>query len=264
MFRTPTGPTSSTPGGQTRKRTAQPAVFVERKGRARKPQSEQQKLEENLGLIPAQPELARPQKKPGLAARSQAVPGSHAAKQNSAQVMGTIPSTRNVRLPSGLTMPWDVNSEQLAAEMQAYTLQEIGKNLAEAETTKPAAHRATNYAQTKNPQSRFKPKKPALRYHERHPNEVLDVPNMMDAEDHFSDDEMGDDSDYIIDTYVRMPADTLESSNSQKNVGLLVLDSQPDIDKFYLDDSDSGEEEDDEDDDENGEYLPGIDSGLSD
>ena len=81
----------------------------------------------------------------------------------------------------------------------------------------------------------------------------------MDAEDLFSDDESDDGSEYIIDTYVRMPANTLEISDSQKNIGLLVLASQPDMDKFYLEDSDSGEEEGDEDEDENGKYSPDID-----
>ncbi|TVY16599.1 hypothetical protein LARI1_G007290 [Lachnellula arida] len=248
MSRTPAGPWRSTAEGQTRKRGVQPAIFIERKGNGKKPQG-------TLGPIAAQqPELPRPQKRPGLAARSQAAPGGLTGKQNSTQVLATNPLNRNVRLPSGLIMPWDVNSEQLAAEMQAYTLQEIGKNLAEAEATRTQAQLTTKDVKMKKQQSRFKPKKPALRYHERHPNEVLDVPFRMDTEDRCSDEEMEDDSEYIIDTYVRMPAEVLETSDSEKNVGLLVLDSQPDIDRFYLEDSDSSEEEEDEDEDENGKF----------
>lgn len=247
MSRTPTGTLRSTAEGQTRKQGVQPAIFIERKGSGEKPQ-------ETLGPIAAQPELPRLQKKPGLAARSQAAPGGLTGKQNPAQVLATNPLNRNVRLPSGLTMPWDVNSEQLAAEMQAYTLQEIGKNLAEAEATRTEAQLTTKDVKMKKQQSRFKPKKPALRYHERHPNEVLDVPFRMDTEDRCSDEEMDNDSEYIIDTYVRMPAEALETSEGEKNIGLLVLDSQPDIDRFYLEDSDSSEEEEDDDEDENGKF----------
>lgn len=44
---------------------------------------------------------------------------------------------RNVRLASGRVIPWNVDSETLAEEMQAYTMQEIGRNLAQASQTSP-------------------------------------------------------------------------------------------------------------------------------
>jgi hypothetical protein len=151
-------------------------------------------------------------------------------------------------------MPWDVNSEQLAAEMQAYTLQEIGKNLAEAEAARPGAHLTTSSTHVKKAQPKFKPKKPALRYQERHPEEFPDS-SKMEIEAGFIDDEVDDDSEYVIDIYIRMPVDDLVTSDSEKKFGLLVLDSQPDIDEFYLEDSDSDEPEDEDDDDENGNAL---------
>ena len=78
----------------------------------------------------------------------------------------------------------------------------------------------------------------------------------MDIDDVELEEEMYDDSDFIIETYIRVPADVLESTEDQKVFGLLVLDSQPDIDEFYRDDDESDEEEDDEEEDENGSSEP--------
>lgn len=237
----------------------QAAVFVERKGHPRRSRESLEHSDQgHVGLEPSSTESkqVRPQKKPGLASRLQAVPATDAAKQNSGHSKPSAP--RDVSLPSGLTMPWDVNSEQLAAEMQAYTLQEIGKNLAEAEATRPDAHFTTSGIHKKKTQSKFKPKKPALRYQERHPEEFPDLSLKMEIEAGSIDDEVDDGSEYVIDTYIRMPADDLVTADSEKNFGLLVLDSQPDIDDFYLEDSDSDELEDEDEDDENGNTLSAM------
>jgi hypothetical protein len=65
-------------------------------------------------------------------------------------------------------------------------------------------------------------------------------------------------SEYIIDTYVRIPADALETDEQAKDFGLLVLDTQPNIDEFYREDSDSDEEDDEEEEDENGISSPPL------
>ena len=161
---------------------------------------------------------------------------------------------RNVRLPSGKVVPWDADSATLAAEMQAYTLQEIGHNLAkstpETSTTSIPIIRARQV-------SSFKPRAPTLRYNERHPEQARDTEgnNGSNQDEIMTDaaDLGGDDSGYILDTYIRMPAEMFEFED-QKNVGLLVLDSQPDIDEFYNNDSDSDSEIYDEEEDENGKY----------
>jgi hypothetical protein len=151
-------------------------------------------------------------------------------------------------MASGAVIPWDVTSEKLAEAMQAYTLQEIGKNLAITEAERPQP----KVAQPPRTPSRFKPKKPALRYAERHPEVQVDNHDGMDIDEEIIEDEDIDDSDYIIDTYIRMPAEALETSDSPKNIGLLILESQPDIDEFYRVDEESDEEEEDDEEDENG------------
>lgn len=186
--------------------------------------------------------IERPQKKPGLAAR---IPASR-VQDAAANLAPTPPLSEPIRLPSGLLMPWDVNSEQLAAEMQAYTLQEIGRSLAQSEAAIPKVPEQ----RTPLKPTRFKPKKPALRYGERHPDEVHNDADMDVDEPMVYDDEL-DDSDYIIDTYIRMPAQDLDEV-AQENFGLLILETQPDIDDFYQEDSDNEEQENDEEEDENG------------
>jgi hypothetical protein len=200
----------------------------------------------------------RPRKKPGLAARSSAPPVRPTSTSKP-----LVAPLRNVRLPSGAIMPWDVSSERLTAEMQAYTLEEIGRTLARqdeeaaAEASRLAALKAAKSASS--PQkysSKFKPKKPALRYAERHPGEkVVPEHEAMEVDEaHIGDEDDEDmgDGEYIIDTYVRIPADALQTDEQPKNFGLLVLDSQPDIDEFYQEEEDSEEEDDDEEEDENG------------
>jgi hypothetical protein len=157
---------------------------------------------------------------------------------------------RNVRLPSGLIAPWDLTDQQLVDEMQAYTLQEIGNNIAEAEAVKPGGSPAPTSFPAKRP-SKFKPKIPKLRYHERHPEQFANHENDMQVEELI--EEMDDDSEYVIDTYIRMPADDMEvDSDVEKNVGFLVLDGQSDIEEFYNQDTESDEDDDYDEEDENG------------
>ncbi|KAF4631428.1 hypothetical protein G7Y89_g6705 [Cudoniella acicularis] len=253
---TPTDPPAPLASGKARKRPAQPAVFVERKSRTGQPK--RQKLEADAGPDVAEKsapiEEHRQQKKPGMASRVPAVSAKSNIVPGPNNLVASNSKPKDLRVPSGLMMPWDVNSEQLAAEMQAYTLQEIGKNIAASEIDNTANKPLISSNHSKPSQSRFKPKKPAMRYHERHPEQAPEkLHNEMDVDDSFSGDEMDDDAEYIIDTYIRIPAHTLESTGNPKNIGLLVLDSQPDIDDFYLEDWDSDEEEEDEEEDENAE-----------
>lgn len=239
---TPTIPSESSAPG--RKRKVEPTVFIERRKRPRTPEGEASSRKNDTSTpSTAEPQAPRPQKKPGLAARTSTPTKPPAALKPSPAPL------RNVRLPSGAVIPWDINSEQLAAEMQAYTLQEIGRNIAQSEAERPVPNPAS--VARHGTSSKFKPKKPALRYAERHPSEKTDM--AMDVDEDFIEEESADESEYIIDTFVRIPAEALASSESPNKIGLLVLESQPDIDEFYKEDDESEEEEDDDDEDENAE-----------
>lgn len=136
--------------------------------------------------------------------------------------------------------------------MQAYTLQEIGHSIAEADAAKPGGSPAPT--PIKKP-SRFKPKIPKLRYHERHPEEFVNKGSDMEIEDLVED--IDDNSEYIIDTYIRMPIDEMEvDMNAEKIIGFLVLDGQSDIDEFYTAETESDDDEDCDEEDENGISRP--------
>lgn len=239
---------STVTSGRVQKRST---IFVERRSRPGSSRGLSDLLDEAITpqkTRATEPDLpvseTRPQKKPGLAARitpNRAQDGT----PNSAQT----PSLPEGRLPSSLIMPYNITSDQFAAEMQAYTLQEIGHNIAKAEMKSPVpAERSPRKV------SKFKPKKPALRYQERHPDEASTQNNGMDVDEPVVyDEEMDDDSEYIIDTYIRMPAQDLDAE-AEQNIGLLVLESQPDIDEFYIEESDPEDEENDEEEDENGMF----------
>ena len=145
--------------------------------------------------------------------------------------------------------------------MQKYTLQEIGQSIAEADAHgklqgSPAA------TPSKKP-SKFKPKVPKLRYHERHPEEFADTQDQLEDEEYVED--MDDESEYIIDTYVRVPADVMElDTNEKRNFGFLVLDGQEDIDEFYNAETESEEDEDYDDEDENGKCHARVIKGSRD
>jgi hypothetical protein len=149
-----------------------------------------------------------------------------------------------------LIAPWDLTDQQLVDEMQAYTLQEIGHSIAEADATKPGGSPAPASISIKKP-SKFKPKIPKLRYHERHPQQFANEGSEMEVEELV--EVMDDESEYIIDTYIRMPADVMEmDAVTEKNIGFLVLDGQSDIDEFYDIDAESEDDEDYDEEDENG------------
>lgn len=235
-----TPPTWSVHSGRVQKPAT---LFVERRTRARiSPTGSSSPV--TPALTP-EPEQGPAQKKPGQAARTSTASSSNSTISPTAQL---TPEPRNVRLPSGLIAPWSLNDQQLVEEMQAYTLQEIGHSIAVADATKPGGSPAQSPIQKP---SRFRPKIPKLRYHERHPEQLINQGNAMEVEE--LDEDMDDDSEYIIDTYVRMAAEDVDVNiSAEKNFGFLVLDGQSDIDEFYSGETESDEDEDYDDEDENG------------
>jgi hypothetical protein len=103
--------------------------------------------------------------------------------------------------------------------------------------------------------SRFKPKSQPPRYYEPTPEQAAPTDEKPGSEqdESMADvvDVEGNESGYVLDTYIRMPAEMFELEH-YRSVGLLVLDSQPDLDEFYNDDSDDESEMYDEEEDENG------------
>ncbi|TLD30918.1 hypothetical protein PspLS_02218 [Pyricularia sp. CBS 133598] len=249
-----------------------PATFVERSSKRKRTG------EPKTPVTATHPAQRTPQKVPGGDGEKEwqgdGVPAE--AKTEDRKKL-KMPSKRSaVSRPSGPRLPdsfvnrWDTDMDQLAREMNDYTLELIARDLEKIKERDEAAAPMSNSARqtpVKNnnnvplsPASpsprRFKPQAPAKRYAERHPEEAAAAAaaaaaaeaeaNMsMDVDD--ASDTEEDEGDYIIETYVRVAADSITEATPDQ-VGLLVLDNEPDIDYFYGEESDSEEEyEDDED-----------------
>ncbi|KAI1752397.1 hypothetical protein F4782DRAFT_153196 [Xylaria castorea] len=153
------------------------------------------------------------------------------------------------QLPKSMTDRWNVDMQQLTADMEAYAMQQIGLNLQRAEEER--REQETPRIKTSS-QLKFKPKPPAKRYAERHPEEAQPPVDqeMVDADAETSD---SDDGDYIIETYVRVPASSMGDHVPPQSVGLLVFDAEPDVEFFYGEDDESEDEWAEDEEDENAE-----------
>ncbi|KAL8381417.1 hypothetical protein RB595_005607 [Gaeumannomyces hyphopodioides] len=194
------------------------------------------------------------------------------------------------KLPDSLVNRWDTDMDKLAREMNEYTLQHIARDLEKiqerdaATAPKQAVAAASDAAKgsskerkaSSNSPMKFKPHPPAKRYPERHPQPAkpavahrgiaaensngnedgMDVD--MDVDREVTSDSEDDDADYVIDTYVRVTADSVRAQATPDKVGLLVLDNEPDLESFYGQESDSEDELEDED-DENAENYYAAD-----
>ncbi|PFH58981.1 hypothetical protein XA68_12957 [Ophiocordyceps unilateralis] len=148
-------------------------------------------------------------------------------------------------LPASLMNRTTDDMEKIAADMNQWVLNEIGANLHNSEERQPRR------------ELKFRPKAPAQRYHERHPEagqmtRSEDVV-MDDASDDVTDD---DDEDWIIEEYVRIPANSVAVDVMPSDIGVLVLDEDDESLLFFgsLDD-DEDDAEDDEDENAENHYT---------
>ncbi|KUI59546.1 hypothetical protein VP1G_06812 [Cytospora mali] len=162
-------------------------------------------------------------------------------------------------VPKSMKKEHTSEMDDLARDMNEFVLQQIGENLARIEERdrKEAATAAKKTISVTSPQfSKFKPKAPTKRYAERHP-EVAGTPEKaataalvdsmeLEYESHSEDE-------YIVETYIRVPATSLGKNVDPEKIGLLVFDNEPDVDYFYGEEGDSDDEWPEDDEDENAE-----------
>ncbi|EFX00551.1 hypothetical protein CMQ_7553 [Grosmannia clavigera kw1407] len=170
---------------------------------------------------------------------------------------------------------WDTDMDRLTQEMNNYTLEIIGRNLARmdqeaktAETRREAAKKRTETSEMvaviaaekrKAAYAKYKPK-PVPRYAERQAlaQDGADKAEGEDEDGTASNSDNGsetdDDDDYVTETYVRVPGHEVKQTGDAEpgSVGLLVFDNEPDIEVFYGAEEESSDEFDD-DEDENAE-----------
>ncbi|KAI1854568.1 hypothetical protein JX265_007561 [Neoarthrinium moseri] len=265
MLATSNYPSQRNHGGVSKKRAA-PALFVERKIK-RLPSTTIRSVARGLNEHVSRDSSAEPP--PSV--QQSAQPGDMEVdmtdskklkKPGLAKEARGTDTPKKAELPASMTNRWNVDLDQLTADMNAFAMEQIGLNLQRAEEEKQRREKAARqpkYAvsqarQAPQSPSRFKPKAPAKRYAERHPGEAQ--VNQVDQET--ATPAVGasdtDDDEYIIETYVRVPVSTMEKQQvAPQSIGLLVFDEEPDLEFFYGENSDSEDEWAEEQEDENAE-----------
>ncbi|KAI1634113.1 hypothetical protein F4809DRAFT_652067 [Biscogniauxia mediterranea] len=230
------------PHGPSSKKRSAPALFVERK--IKKISS---KTLEKLHSAANAATLATPSPTPDTQEMEVDKPEARKFKKPGVAKLTTKSETpkKNAELPKSMTGSWNFDMDKMAAEMDAYTMEQIGLNLQREKEQKQKN-------KTSSSNLKFKPKPPAKRYAERHPEEAQNSVDkaMVDVDANVSD---SDDGDYIIETYIRVPASNIGDQVSPQNVGLLVFDEEPDMEYFYGEGDDSEDEWAEEEEDENAE-----------
>lgn len=149
------------------------------------------------------------------------------------------PNTRSP-LPTSVMSPHNQDLSKITADMNDWVMKEIGANLEDME-------------QEKQRVARFKPKAPAKRYQERHPEVAASTSEPNDVSMNMGESEAEDDDDWVIEEYVRIPAHAMTVNVAPTDVGLLVLDGKEESNLFYGPDRDEDEDLDEDDEDENAE-----------
>lgn len=162
-------------------------------------------------------------------------------------------------IPISMKKDWAGDVDEITRNMNDFALQLIGENLAKAEERDrkeaAAAAKREAAAESRSPQTpRFKPKVPAQRYAERHPEAAAAHSPVAAASTADPDEyESGSEDDYVVETYVRVPVSSLTKDVDPEKVGLLVFDNEPDLELFHGEEGDSDDEWPEDDEDENGE-----------
>lgn len=172
-------------------------------------------------------------------------------------------------VPPSVDRHWADNMDEITRNMNDFALQLIGENLAKTEhrdrreaaaaaKREAAAAAMRETATPASPTQKFKPKPPAKRYAERHPEvaavqqQQQETKSAAGSEDY----ETASEDEYVVETYVRVPISSLDKGVDPDKVGLLVFDNEPDADFFYGQEGDSDDEWPEDDEDENGRSLP--------
>ncbi|KAK7225864.1 hypothetical protein V2G26_013867 [Clonostachys chloroleuca] len=234
--------------GISKKSRSSPAVFVERR---QKQMAE--KIRQKLGGANGSQDALRQSNGPEREKATDAnEPVRLYKKPRTPRARSPQPDTPSrVPLPDSFSKPHGVNMDQRTADMNQWVLNEIGANLQEMERESQ---------KQQSPKLKFRPKAPEKRFAERHPEQTagLQVPSssdtpMTDASGEDGMEEDGDDGDWVIDEYVRIPAHSMAMDTSPADVGVLVLEGEEDDYLFFGPEREDDDDLIDEDEDENAE-----------
>lgn len=168
-------------------------------------------------------------------------PGARAAKPPEMKPAPALPRSLQSRR-------YDTTTEALSQEMDSWALAAITQTLAAQEDER------TRHPNVHSTPTRYRPKAPAKRFAERHPGVVS--PGKDGDVDMHGDGSDTEGEDYVMETYVRVPAHTLGGPVPPEQIGVLVFDQGSDVEYFYGLEEDSDDEFLEDEDDSNGEMAP--------
>ncbi|TDZ39754.1 hypothetical protein CTRI78_v010464 [Colletotrichum trifolii] len=243
----PTGSTMLKAGGVSKRGRYGTAVFVER-GKKKSAKRLFDKLEADQqnahALAATQNSPASPSVDVEMGGQEKSAPKRPLAKR---PPRSNVPDVESQRKPMPSITPTQ-DMSKIASDMDQWVLHEIGLNLKSMKLQAPKPPVASP--------SRFKPKAPAMRYAERHPETAQEAPGgfqdelMSDAS--YGDD---DDDDYVIEVYELAPSKPVLANIPPEEIGVLQFDSQEDMELFYGNEDDDSDYDDDEDENAENHYT---------
>jgi len=217
--------------GVLKKRPSGPAVFVERNRKRVAQRLEEQRGES--GLVDEKKEDA---------SVNETAPSRKLKRPGTKAVAAQKPTASAAPLPASAARPHEENMDHITADMNSWVMAEIGATLQEMDREKQRTA------------ARARPKAPALRYADRHPESRTHAPGNKEDDDAMAIDSSDeDDGDWVIEEYVRIPLQSMAVDVNPGDVGVLVLEGEEE-DVFFF--GPAHDEDDDcleDDEDENAE-----------
>ncbi|KAK3996021.1 hypothetical protein QBC44DRAFT_318985 [Cladorrhinum sp. PSN332] len=217
------------------KRRGSPAVFIERG--PKKPRSADLNPEV-VKVILNETNTKQPEQQ-STETIAAATPSSSAAPKPALKRPGSNARTKpkgddsKAALPPSMANP-QADMDELSMAMDFWTLDEIMKNV-EIMDSKGKYSPAT---------PRWKPHAPKQHHQEHHTKEQVNSAPAMYKNAMDVDGDTTDEDDYIIETYERVPAERLrDQAVPVHQVGLLVFDTEPDMEEFFYGNEDETDDE---------------------
>ncbi|KAG6236488.1 hypothetical protein E4U25_003659 [Claviceps purpurea] len=247
-------------------RHCKPAVFVEstQKSTRKKLKSRRRR---NLTVSPSPEQVASRAITPDMPPEETVVEQRQLKKPGVSRKPGPVATSQQplnrTPLPDLSASRLEEDLDKITNDMNQWVLNELGANLQKMESDRQPL--------------RFKPKSPARRFHERHPElaaQTLAKPkgdaaeNEVDGNEDDEDDEDDDDDDdddenndgkWLYDEYVRIPAHSVAVDVPSTEVGILVLGEEEESVLFFGSALDEDDELGEDDEDENAENYYAAD-----
>lgn len=153
--------------------------------------------------------------------------------------------------------------DKVAADMSAWTVSEIQRNLDDLEERKAQTQTSPVRPGTRDA-LKFQPRVPARRYPERHPQQGGPLTGPPGGDAMAVDTTRDDDGEEWVEVvYHRVPASVINGTVPQKDIGVIVFEDDEEKEYFYGATEDDSDADGFDDDDENGMFVPLVADPIS-